>query len=145
MDISLPVAPRSFTGEQVTERGGCTTGKCRIQLNRIERGRLQPGKPPPQGVYFMVLVKRLVLDILKPHLPNSLEFSCSLAQVGEDYHVSLTVIEVDENTESIQLEIEGHNLDFPAICAAISDMSGSLHSIDVVEVQSQPDTTPGTD
>lgn len=87
----------------------------------------------------MVLVKRLVLDILKPHLPNSLEFSCTLAEVGDDYHVSLTVIEMDENTESIQVEIEGNNLDFPAIKSAINNMSGSLHSIDIVEVQSQPD------
>ncbi|MCW9023656.1 MAG: DUF211 domain-containing protein [Gammaproteobacteria bacterium] len=86
----------------------------------------------------MVSVKRLVLDILKPHQPNALEFSGTLAEVGDDYYVSLTVIEMDENTETVQVVIEGGNIDFEAIQLAISNMSGSLHSIDVVEVQSTP-------
>ena len=84
----------------------------------------------------MVLLKRLILDVLKPHQPNALEFSCNLAEVGNDYHVVLTVLEVDENTETIQVVIEGNNIDFDAIQSAITSMSGSLHSIDVVEVES---------
>ena len=87
----------------------------------------------------MVSVKRLVLDVLKPHQPNALEFSCTLAKSGDDYRVGLTVIEVDENTETIKIVIEGSNIDFDAIQSAITNMSGSLHSIDVVEVQSEPD------
>lgn len=87
----------------------------------------------------MVCVKKLVLDILKPHQPNALEFSCTLAEVGDDYRVSLNVIEMDENTETLQVVIEGNNIDFDAIQSAITNMSGSLHSIDVVEVQSEPD------
>lgn len=87
----------------------------------------------------MVSVKKLVLDVLKPHQPNSLEFSCNLADVGDDYRVELTVIGVDESTETLQVIIEGSDLDFEAIQAAITDMSGSLHSIDVVEVMSKPD------
>ena len=84
----------------------------------------------------MALLKRLVLDVLKPHRPNALEFSCNLAAVGNDYHVELTVLEVDENTETVQLVIEGNDIDFEAIQSAITGMSGSLHSIDVVEVTS---------
>jgi len=87
----------------------------------------------------MVSVKRLVLDILKPHQPNALEFSCTMAEVGDDYRVGLTVIEVDENTETVQAVIEGSNIDFEAIQAAITNMSGSLHSIDIVEVKNEPD------
>lgn len=87
----------------------------------------------------MVTVKRLVLDVLKPHQPNALEFSCKLAEVGDDYHITLTVIEVDENTETIQVEIEGNSINFEGVQSAITDMSGSLHSIDVVEVQGEPD------
>ena len=87
----------------------------------------------------MVYVKRLVLDILKPHQPNALEFSSNLAEVGDDYHVSLTVIEMDENTETVQVEIEGGNINFDEIQIAITNMSGSLHSIDVVEVESKSD------
>ncbi len=87
----------------------------------------------------MVYVKRLVLDILKPHQPNALEFSCNLAEVGDDYRVSLNVIEMDEETETIQVTIEGNDINFEAIQNAITNMSGSLHSIDIVEVQSKLD------
>lgn len=85
----------------------------------------------------MVSVKRIVLDVLKPHQPNALEFSKAIAQVGVDYRVRLTVIEMDESTESIQIEIDGNDIDFEAIQSAISNMGGSLHSIDDVVVQSE--------
>jgi len=88
----------------------------------------------------MAFLKRLVLDVLKPHQPNALEFSCKLAEVGNDYHIVLTVLEVDENTETIQLVIEGDDIDFEAVQSTITSMSGSLHSIDVVEVKSEPKT-----
>lgn len=87
----------------------------------------------------MVSVKRMVLDVLKPHQPNALEFSKAIAKAGGDYRVHLTVLEVDENTETIQIEVEGNTLDFDAIQSSISTMGGSVHSIDEVEVQSDPD------
>ena len=85
----------------------------------------------------MVSVKRLVLDVLKPHQPNVLEFSTAIAGVGADYHVHLTVLEVDENTETLQIEVAGTAIDFKAVQSTISEMGGSLHSIDEVEVQSE--------
>ena len=86
----------------------------------------------------MVSVKRVVLDVLKPHSPNALEFARNIAGIGADYHVRLTVIEVDENTESLQVVVEGESIDFDALQAVIKDMGGSLHSIDEVEVHSGP-------
>ncbi len=86
----------------------------------------------------MVSVKRIVLDVLKPHQPNALEFSQTIAQTGPDYHVSLTVIEMDENTETLQIEVAGKDIDFEAVQLAISAMGGSLHSLDVVEVENEP-------
>ena len=87
----------------------------------------------------MVFVKRVVLDVLKPHQPNALEFSRVIAMSGVDYRVRLTVLEVDENTESLQIVVEGSEIDFEKIQTAISDMGGSLHSIDEVVVQSEDD------
>jgi len=87
----------------------------------------------------MISVKRVVLDVLKPHHPNALEFSHTIAEVGPDYRVHLTVLEVDENTETLQVVVEGDAIDFEAIQTAISNLGGSLHSIDEVEVQSRPD------
>lgn len=85
----------------------------------------------------MVLVKKVVLDVLKPHQPNALEFSRAIANVGDDYRVCLTVVEMDEKTETLQLEIEGDSVDMDAIESAISSMGASLHSIDQVEVLNQ--------
>ena len=86
----------------------------------------------------MVLVKRLVLDVLKPHQPNVLEFSQALAKAGGDYRVCITVLEVDEQTETLKVVVEGDAIDFDAVQSGISDLGGSLHSIDEVEVQSGP-------
>jgi hypothetical protein len=83
----------------------------------------------------MVLVKRLVLDVLKPHQPNVLEFARAIASADGEYQVRVTVIEVDENTETLQIIVEGDAIDFARIQSSISDMGGSLHSIDEVEVQ----------
>ena len=87
----------------------------------------------------MVTVKRIMLDVLKPHQPDSLEFSQAIARAGGDYRVCPTVIEMDENTETLQLEVEGSSIDFTAIESAITSMGGSLHSIDQVEVQNESD------
>ncbi|MGB5706128.1 MAG: DUF211 domain-containing protein [Arenicellales bacterium] len=86
----------------------------------------------------MVLVKRLVLDVLKPHEPNALEFSQALAKAGGDYRVCITVLEVDKKTETLKVVVEGYAIDFDAVESGISDLGGSLHSIDEVEVQSEP-------
>ena len=81
----------------------------------------------------MARVKRLVLDILKPHQPNALEFSQHLAAQGR-HRVKLTVLEMDDKTETLQVEIVGEDIDFDRLQAAISDFGASLHSIDEVEV-----------
>jgi hypothetical protein len=88
----------------------------------------------------MVCVKRIVLDVLKPHSPSALEFSTAIAEVGKDYHVHLTVIEMDENTETLQIIVESESIDLVAIQSAIDGMGGSLHSIDEVEVKNEADT-----
>ena len=86
----------------------------------------------------MTLVKRLVLDILKPHHPNVLDFSRLLAEEGE-YRVKLTVLEMDDKTETLQVIVEGADIDFKRIQAAITGIGASLHSIDQVEVEGEPE------
>ncbi len=85
----------------------------------------------------MVSIKRIVLDVLKPHQPNALEFSRVIAAAGTDYRVRLTVIEMDENTETLQIEVSGNEIDLESVQSAISEMGGSLHSIDEVEVHNE--------
>jgi len=82
----------------------------------------------------MTRVRKIVLDVLKPHQPNSLRFAQAVARVGDGYCVSLTVVEVDEKTETVQMVITAPAIDFDGIDAAVSEMGGSIHSIDQVEV-----------
>ncbi|MDH3387183.1 MAG: DUF211 domain-containing protein [Gammaproteobacteria bacterium] len=86
----------------------------------------------------MIFVKRLVLDVLKPHQPNALDFAQAIATAGGNYRVRVAVLEVDEKTETLEVVVEGDTIDFEAVQSGISDLGGSLHSIDEVEVQSEP-------
>ena len=82
----------------------------------------------------MVLVKKLVLDVLKPHNPSGLEVAKALAAQGADYHVTFTVLEVDEKTETVAIVIIGSDLQFDVIENTLHQLGCSLHSVDEVEV-----------
>ena len=82
----------------------------------------------------MSAVKRIVLDVLKPHHPNILEFARIIAELNHDYRVKVTVAAVDEKTESAVVMIDGNSIEFDTIADTISNMGGSIHSIDEVEV-----------
>jgi len=84
----------------------------------------------------MVKVKKLVLDILKPHQPNALKFASALAEQGSEIQVTVSVVEVDEKTESVVAEIEGDDIDFERLTAHIKELGASVHSIDEVQVVS---------
>lgn len=85
----------------------------------------------------MPKIRRLVLDVLKPHHPNALDFAATLADLGTDYKIKLTVIEVDEKTETISLNIAGQSIHFEQISETIKRLGASIHSIDEVEVDSE--------
>ncbi|WP_163339782.1 DUF211 domain-containing protein [Desulfopila sp. IMCC35008] len=82
----------------------------------------------------MPTTRKLILDVLKPHKPNALDFSTALAALGDDYRVTTTVTEVDRVTESTIVTIEGNNLCFDDIKSTIEQLGASIHSIDEVEV-----------
>jgi len=82
----------------------------------------------------MTKIKRLILDILKPHQPNALDFAIALAELSDEILVKITVVEVDEKTESVVVIIEDESIDFKAISERITELGASIHSIDEVEV-----------
>ena len=85
----------------------------------------------------MASLKRIELDVLKPHHPNSLDFGSMIADKLPGARIELTVTEVDEKTETVVIVIAGENLQYEAIVEVISNMGGSIHSIDRVEVESE--------
>ena len=86
----------------------------------------------------MPLIKRVVLDVLKPHQPNALEFATAIADKHSGCHVKVTVTEVDEKTETTVVGIESDDIPYEAIVDTITSLGASVHSIDEVEVSSEP-------
>jgi len=86
----------------------------------------------------MSLIKRVVLDVLKPHQPNALEFAGVIADRHSGCRVKVTVTEVDEKTETTVVTIESGNIPYEAIVETIIGLGASIHSIDEVEVSSTP-------
>lgn len=92
----------------------------------------------------MVFVKKLVLDVLKPHVPSGLELAKAIAEQGDDYHVTFVVQEVDEKTETVVIVIEGEDVRFEDVESTIKSLGASLHSVDEIQVVNRPapDSTP---
>lgn len=85
----------------------------------------------------MVFVKRLKLDVLKPHVPNALEMARAIAEQGNDYRVSFVVLEVDERTETVEITIQSEDIQFDRVTEVIQTLGASLHSIDEVDVENE--------
>jgi hypothetical protein len=77
-------------------------------------------------------IKRLVLDVLKPHHPSIVELSTRLSVVNGVSGVNITLDEVDQETESIKITIEGIAIDFEVIQQAITESGAVIHSVDSV-------------
>jgi len=91
----------------------------------------------------MVQITRILLDVLKPHNPNALDFTTSIAEKVPGCRIKLTVTAMDEKTETVLLMIEGENILFHLVSEVISSLGGSIHSIDEVDVENEPvDTEP---
>ena len=84
------------------------------------------------------LIKRVVLDVLKPHQPNVLEFASAIAERHNDCRIKVTVTGVDEKTETLMVDIESDNIPYNAIVKTIKGLGASVHSVDEVEVSSAP-------
>ena len=82
----------------------------------------------------MATTRKIVLDVLKPHKPNGVDFATALAELSPDYQVRFSVVEMDEKTESVILVLEGNNIEFDPVVELIKKMGASVHSIDEVEV-----------
>ncbi|MBN2701410.1 MAG: DUF211 domain-containing protein [Methylothermaceae bacterium] len=86
----------------------------------------------------MPVATRLVLDVLKPHQPNALEFVQSILMLDTLDRVKLTVEEMDEKTESVILLVEGVDIPYQELVDVIASMGGSVHSLDEVDLTKRP-------
>jgi len=76
-------------------------------------------------------LRRLVLDVLKPHSPSLPEFATRLSSLDGVRGVNVSLVEIDKDTETLKVTIEG-NLDYNTIRSAMEEWGGVIHSVDEV-------------
>lgn len=77
-------------------------------------------------------IRRLVLDVLKPHQPTIIEWAKQLSDLEGVDAVNLSVYEIDQKVENVKVTIEGRDVSYHGILEVIKENGGSLHSIDEV-------------
>ncbi len=82
-------------------------------------------------------VRRLVLDVLKPHMPTMLNLADKLGDLEGIVGVDITLFEIDNKVENIKITLEGSDIDYQEVAEVIQDSGGSIHSIDKVSTGRQ--------
>ncbi|MFB6151709.1 MAG: DUF211 domain-containing protein [Haloarculaceae archaeon] len=80
----------------------------------------------------MTAVRRLVVDVLKPHDPPLVEFTRRVSEVESVEGVTASLIELDQEVQNAKFTFEGADLDYGAIEERVETLGGSVHSIDQV-------------
>lgn len=80
----------------------------------------------------MATIRRLVLDVLKPHEPKMVPFTEQLSELESVTAVTAKLVEIEEDVRTIRVTVEGPELDLDELEAKITDLSGSIHSVDEV-------------
>ncbi|MHA1673370.1 MAG: DUF211 domain-containing protein [Promethearchaeota archaeon] len=86
------------------------------------------------------MVRRLVLDILKPFEPEINVVATELIKKcvkSNDVSVNITVYEVDKLTTTCKVIIEGAHLDYDEIQEVLISMNCVIHSLDQVAAGSK--------
>ncbi|MEM3096841.1 MAG: DUF211 domain-containing protein [Nitrososphaerota archaeon] len=84
------------------------------------------------------VISKIVLDVLKPHTPTIIDFAKSLSTVKGVTKVDVSILEVDTNTETVKLVVEGSGLNFEQVQETVKHMGAAVHSVDQVVVERPP-------
>ncbi len=88
--------------------------------------------PFPRGDRPLTDIKRIVLDVLKPHKPSLVDMSVRLSSLKGVDGVTCTLDEVDQETESVKVTIEGPSINYPSVEEALRELGAVIHSVDLV-------------
>jgi len=78
------------------------------------------------------MIRRLVLDVLKPHKPSVVELSEALSKLDGIEGVNIIIYEIDQQVENAKIVIEGNSIDFESIKEKVEEMGATIHSVDEV-------------
>jgi hypothetical protein len=80
-------------------------------------------------------IKHLVLDVLKPHSPPLPEFATFLTELDGIEKVDITLVEMDEKTESLKVVLSGTAIEYEALKEHVGKQGAVIHSVDQVIVE----------
>lgn len=82
----------------------------------------------------MIEIRKIVLDVLKPHEPGIVTLAKNISAITGVDGVNISVYELDKKVENVKVTIEGRFADMEKIKSVISTSGGTIHSIDEVVV-----------
>jgi len=80
----------------------------------------------------MAPVRRIVVDVLKPHDPPLLEFARRVSETEGVEGLNATLIELDNEVQNVKLTVEGESIDYGVVEDRIERLGGTVHSVDEV-------------
>ena len=78
------------------------------------------------------MIRRLVLDVLKPHNPSVVELSEALSHLEGIEGVNVIIYEIDQQVENVKVIIAGSSINFESIKKKLEEMGATIHSVDEV-------------
>lgn len=79
-----------------------------------------------------VKLKFVELDVLKSQKPGVEKYARKLNSLEDIEMVSITVLEMDAKTETLQVSMEGKNINLSEVKKQIKLLGGTVHSVDKV-------------
>ena len=78
------------------------------------------------------MIRRIVLDVLKPHKPNVVEVSEALSHLEGVEGVNIIINEIDQQVENAKVIVAGSSIIFDDIKKKLEEFGATIHSIDEV-------------
>jgi len=78
------------------------------------------------------MIRRLILDVLKPHKPSVVEVSEALSHLEGVDGVNIIMNEIDQQVENAKIIIAGNSLNFEDIKSKLKELGATIHSVDEV-------------
>lgn len=83
-----------------------------------------------------VYIRKLVIDSLKPHEFSKFDLSKSLCTLSGVEELTLSVTEVDSNTETVRLTLIGPDIRFDEVLDVLKECGAAVKSVDEIITKS---------
>jgi len=77
-------------------------------------------------------IRRVVLDVLKPHSPSMVDLANQLADIEGVDGVNLALLEMDQKVENVKITCEGESINFDEVEKIVLHNGATIHSLDEV-------------